>query len=66
MKVLDGALLEQRFCKNSILKSSNILEKTESYFINNKDIHSIYNIYSNTSYSLHIYSPPNFKAQIFN
>lgn len=66
MKMLDGMLTEQRYDKDLILKNHTILESPNIYYINNTDLHSIHNIYGTPSYSLHIYSPPNFNTKIFN
>lgn len=66
LKVLEGKLLEERFNNNLEFINKNCLQVGKPYFINNKDVHSIHNIHYGTSYSLHIYSPSNFKAKTFN
>tara|TARA_B110001450_G_C17394793_1_gene389192 strand:+ start:339 stop:539 length:201 start_codon:yes stop_codon:yes gene_type:complete len=66
MKMLDGVLLEQRYDKDQVLKSNTLLKSPNSYYINNTDLHSIYNLNGGPSYSLHIYSPPDFNTTTFN
>lgn len=66
MKLLRGKLIENIYNEthDEILKTNVILEN-EISFMNEKGVHSITNIGTGVSASLHIYSPPNFKTEFF-
>ena len=67
MKILEGELYETLYDKNIINFKNNIYQKNDISYINNSiGYHSIQNIYHKSSYSLHIYSPPNYKTNYFN
>ena len=58
LKILDGKLFEERYYNNKIYKKS-ILNKNEiGYMHDNLGTHKIYAL--EETYSLHLYSPPNF------
>jgi len=67
-KVLEGKLCEKIYEPNTLIyKQTNIFKKNELSYIN--DIigyHSIENIYSQNSYSLHLYVPSNYITNYYN
>ena len=63
--ILDGILLEEIYDNKLILTNTNIFNKFNiGYIDNNVGYHKI--ISPNKSISMHIYSPPNYKINIFN
>jgi len=67
MKILQGSLIERRYKNNEKLelKNENIYKENDVAFIKgDKIIHEIINKDYNTV-SLHIYSPPNFKINLY-
>ena len=66
LKVLEGSLLEKKYNTDLLLIDTNTLEPGKTHYINNTELHSIENTNNGISYSLHIYSPPNFSAKTFN
>ena len=61
LKVLKGNLNEKLYCNNTKqIKQNNVLKENDtSYIDDNIGLHSIHNN-NNISFTLHIYSPPNF------
>lgn len=65
-KVLQGSIIEKRFNKELIQIDEKQLNKDEiGYIDNNYGYHSMHNL-EEITYSLHIYSPPNYKMNIYN
>lgn len=58
MKLLKGNIREERFCDKEIYQVNNIKENSTSYMHDILGEHRI--IALEESYSLHLYSPPNF------
>ena len=69
LKVLDGYLIETRYTfRNKNLKKINnniLIKNSVSYIDDTKGIHSIYNPTNMIVPSLHVYSPPNYIANIY-
>lgn len=65
LKVLEGEVNEKKYSGNLSLIYNNIYKKNDvSYMNNNIGFHSITNL-DNISYTLHVYSPPNYKTIYF-
>ena len=58
LKVLDGKLLEKRYYNNKICKNTIFNNNEIGYMHDNLGTHKIYAL--EETYSLHLYSPPNF------
>ena len=58
MKLLEGSIREERYCDKEIYQVNNIKENSTSYMHDILGEHRI--IALEESYSLHLYSPPNF------
>ena len=58
MKLLDGELNEDRFDNNKIYKKNNLKINDVGYMHDDLGTHKIYAL--KESYSLHLYSPPNY------
>lgn len=58
MKLLDGELNEDRFNNNKIYKKNNLKINDVGYMHDDLGTHKIYAL--KESYSLHLYSPPNY------
>lgn len=64
LKILDGTLYEHVYSKNLSYKEKNEMNKNDiSYMDNSIGYHKIINSSENITYSLHIYSPPNYKTK---
>jgi cysteine dioxygenase len=67
LKILKGSLTEKRYNNNLQHIKTNIIYKNNISFISNKICyHSINNNNKSISVSLHIYSPSNYIANIYN
>ena len=73
VKSLQGMLQETRYDDNICSTTKNMIvpvhnftgNYTHSYFLDSNVIHSIKNIENSNSYSLHLYSPPDYIPKIF-
>lgn len=70
LKVLNGSLKEEVYNKNNnklnLVKINNLDKKNIGYIDNTIGYHRIINPNDTNVCSIHIYSPPNYKANIFN
>lgn len=69
LKIMEGQLLEENFNKVNdefiFLNRKNLVKNEISYKIGHNGLHNIINEHENQSISLHIYSPPNYKANFY-
>lgn len=66
MKILYGKLEQELYSKNVKLIEKQIVDTSNiSYIDNNIGLHSINNNNNKPAVSLHIYSPPNYKTQVY-
>ena len=67
MKILEGKISENLYDSNLNHIKNNIYYKDNIAYIDNLiGYHSIKNIHTKPSYSLHIYSPTNYKTKYYN
>ena len=65
--ILDGNLKEELFDTKLKLHKINYYNSSNKIGINNNEFyHKVSNISNTTAFSLHIYSPPNYKMNTFN
>lgn len=65
-KLLQGELIEKKYDKSlNLIKTKNLNNDSINYIDNSLCYHKIINNSDFLSYSLHIYSPPNFKMTNF-
>lgn len=66
MRLLEGKLKENIYDVNKSTINNKIYNNNDISFIKGKNgIHSIENINNDYSYSIHIYSPPNYEHKIY-
>lgn len=65
-KLLQGELIEKRYDKSlNLIDTNNLNKNSINYIDNNLFYHKIINNSDFISYSLHIYSPPNYQMKNF-
>ena len=65
-KLLQGELIEKRYDDSlKLINTNNLKLNTSNYIDNSLYYHKIINNRDFLAYSLHIYSPPNFKMKIY-
>ena len=65
-KILHGSLEETKKKYEKITEPIECKEKTTYYIDNDIGLHSIKNNSDMFTYSIHVYSPPNYKCEFFN
>ena len=64
-RILKGFLLEEIYKEKNLITTSILSENDTSYINNSIGYHKIYNKYHDKTYSLHLYSPPNYIANTY-